>query len=225
MSFAAHNSSEPLVTNEPLEPEELEEYDDQVFEMKNFSTITPRKSSSIPIIRTDEMPKENIPKLNLRKRSSNRSLNIPEIRLSEDCQSDEDDSVFKPRVERFLSIVELPPEVLLYAQQKFQINASNIGIVEPLSKKDLKTKKQSTLSLSKVTETKKVIVKQDTSNSSTPREKQKHHQKIRYYHDGSGLSQTARANIIKDIIKNFDLNKYLNDFKSSHIVELKLDKK
>lgn len=98
--------------------------------------------------------------------------------------------LMKNRVERFLSIVELPPEILLL-QQKFAL------------------------------EQEKKAKKKGSKEKSEMAEKNKNNN-IRHYHDGSGLSQGARADIIKEIIKNFDMESYVNNFIEKNVIEVKL---
>ena len=45
------------------------------------------------------------------------------------------------------------------------------------------------------------------------------------YRNGNGLPQQVRAEIIRNIIKNFNLEKYISQFKAEYIVEIELDKK
>lgn len=123
-------------------------------------------------------PIARLPKRSIAKTSSNET--DPELDL------------IKNRVERFLSIVELPPEVLLL-QQKYAIQQET-----QTKKKSYKDKKEN---------------KEKNKNKS-----------IRNYHDGSGLCQSVRADIIKEIIKNFDMEKYINDFYEKNAIKVNLSK-
>ncbi|CAF0922859.1 unnamed protein product [Brachionus calyciflorus] len=116
-------------------------------------------------------------------------------RADSTSSNEDDDEIdkLKPRVERFLSIAEIPPDILLL-QQKLEIQA----------RKNSKTNKED-------------LKKSNKINN-------KSNKNIHHYHNGSSLSRAERAKIIKDIIKNFDLEKYISDFNEKDVIEVKLDK-
>ena len=120
-------------------------------------------------------------------RLSKRSLTKTSI-----VDNDNELDLIKNRVERFLSIVELPPEVM-QLQEKFALQLE-------------KNKKR-----------KNPKVYKDNKEWNKNRT-------FRNYHDGSGLSQEFRANIIREIISNFNLESYINKFLEKNIIQVKLSK-
>ena len=64
--------------------------------------------------------------------------------------------------------------------------------------------------------------------SSVPKLRQnsfKKSNKYSFFEHGYGLSQIEKANIIADIIRNFDMDKYLTEFKSKDFAIIKLNKR
>jgi hypothetical protein len=143
-------------------------------------------------------------------------------------EEEEEEIKRKARIERFLSICEIPQSVLNYTQQKFlQISELNANNSKKLS---LNGKQQG---MSSKSEKGKETEKKNKSESEKGVEKksksplswfnQKH--RVRYYHNGSSLPQQHKKEIIFDIISNYDPENYLKEFKSSLVIEIKLDKK
>ncbi len=154
---------------------------------------------------------------------------------SNDDDDDEEDKIMAPRIERFLSIVEIPPEILLYTQQlAHQQREAKAAQEDKMAKKKQKNDQQNKVGVGKkVQQNAKKKDDSHPTNDDLINETRKGSNKcvmfdrnsIRHYHNGSGLTQAAKREIIKSIIKNFDMNKYLQEFKESQIVEVKLDRK
>ena len=149
---------------------------------------------------------------------------------------DEEEIYVRPRVERFLSVYELPPEVLLFTQQNYprigsektkdksiidvdQSSSSGSRVfnkpkspelVKNIHNLDLKPKKSIT----------EVSVITNAYKLSLPNVK-----KVKTYHNGTGLSQTVKAEIIRNIIKNLDVDKYVKDFKAENATVIKVRSK
>lgn len=111
------------------------------------------------------------------------------------------------RVNRFLSVFD-PEEIKKFAQMNTSIveEDENCAVEVPArasgkpdSKKPAKTNAQVS----------------DAKND----------KKIKTYHDGSGIPQNVKAEIIRNIIRNIDVDGYVNKMLASDIVEIKLDEK
>jgi hypothetical protein len=158
-------------------------------------------------------------------------------KASEESTSDDDygDMIgFAPRVERFLSIVEIPPEILMYTQQ----------LANQQTKKAADRPKNEAVEQSATTDTNNNTTKQKSSRfpnlkppygrvnnakkakaKTAPNKADEDKEMIRHYRNGAGLSQAAKREIIRDIIRNFDMKKYLSEFKESSVVEITYDRR
>jgi hypothetical protein len=210
-----------------------------------------RKSTFSPLIKLKPKPstiKKSV-KLEPKKEVNNEE---------DDIINEDEDNYFKakPRVERFLSIVEIPQEILYYTQQKFGGLSEMGGIGE--ENEDLDTEKENDEKkvspkkdnlnrmeniaeedsdidenqveekpIEKLTISTKLpeINKRNRKTLSEKKPKKKPVETIKFYYNGSTLSQQAKAQIIKNIIDNYDLDKYLNEFKSNFYVDIIFDKK
>jgi len=114
--------------------------------------------------------------------------------------SDSECKVSDQRVSRFLSTID-PEEIKKFAQLNSSIAEEDESFdgapARPPVKAD--TKKQSAKNISDG--------KQDKL-------------KIKSYHDGSGIPQNVKAEIIRSIIQNLDVDGYVNKMMSSDIVEI-----
>jgi hypothetical protein len=161
-------------------------------------------------------------------------------RFARKASEDDDDygeiTSFAPRIERFLSIVELPPEILMYTQQLAQQRskeaadrtknetAEQNGPSEATKDAKKQTKPRFPVlkpPYGRVDPAKKKKANQKTATSKADEDKEM----IRHYRNGAGLSQAAKREIIRDIIRNFDMKKYLSEFKESSVVEITYDKR
>ncbi len=101
-------------------------------------------------------------------------------------------------VQRFLSICDIPEEVMLTC------NLTSDTILDMVQEDVAPINK-----------------KLDTFR----KDSYKRSNKYSFFQNGSGLSPNCKAQIIRDIIRNFNLAKYLNDFKAKDVAILKLNKK
>lgn len=122
----------------------------------------------------------------------------------------------RPRVDRFLSIVEIPPEIIWLTQQAFaKNNAKNESIDEEEEPKLEENKTKPTTLITNKNKKPKIKKKQ----------KRKESFNIFKFDYGSSLTQQAKANIIKEIIKNYDLDLFMNELRSRDVVQINLNKK
>jgi len=183
-------------------PEEGEDENDMLVELKSFKKLNIQKR------KTNTNAKEI---QNTLKRS-----NSEEKTTNDDIEEDEEPTN-KPRVERFLSICEIPPEILLYQQEmqrKFGATDDNAGcgLFGQKSKKENGTPKLGLIPKRQFPTKKNDFERIDKTKSFSTK-------------FGNGLSQQVRAEIIRNIIKNFNLENYINQFKSDYVIEIELDKK
>ena len=116
-------------------------------------------------------------------------IKISEPSLSNDRLSEEDDKeLFNSRIERFLSVCELPEDVALLAHQRLERP-------DTIHEED-----------EEVPEIQRPKTKSSSKSRKTPK-------------------QIEKANIIADIIRNFDMDKYLKDFKLNESAVIKLSER
>jgi hypothetical protein len=155
-----------------------------------------------------------------------------------------DDEIIKPRAERFLSVCESSPDILNYEfinssssssrssikKAKIQIDknktTSTTTTTTPSSsndkKNEIKKKEKSTLNENN-SKTKDTMDYFKSSSFLKPTINEVHH-KIKSYRDGTGLPQSRRKQIIKEIIDDFNIEKFLDDFKRKNIIKIELNK-
>lgn len=124
----------------------------------------------------------------------------------------------RPRVDRFLSIVEIPPEVVWLSQQKFAKQFSMPDIEETAIDETKATEAEP--------EVKKLeqILKKKT-NKKVKKIDNKGKNSSRSNLNGSTLSQETKARIIKDIIRNYDIDYFMDELRAKDIVQIQLNKK
>ena len=183
-------------------PEECEDENDTLVELKSFKTLNIQKRKS------NSSPRQTQNTLNQNSKEKDNTTN-DDIDEDEECTS-------KPRMERFLSICEIPPEILLYQQEMQRKFGAGGGEANGSPEKNSKI--NNVLAKNVFGQKKKFPIKKNdferidkTKSFSTK--------------FGNGLSQQVRAEIIKNIIKNFNLENYINQFKSNFVIEIELDKK
>ncbi len=149
--------------------------------------------------------------------------NSPKIKpppnwLRSDEEDDEDDIMEEApimrRVERFLSIVDLPQDVIYATQQVFAQRHSIIAEEDENEEEEGETAQVAN---------KAVAVK--GANKSRNVESFQKSNKFSYFQEGYGLSQDQKAKIISDIIKNFNMERYLEEFRERDTALIKLKKK
>lgn len=218
---------------------------------------TKTKLAAKPIRKTTFSPLIKLkPKPNLIKKSAVKFEPKKIVNDEDDDVINEDEDIYlkaKPRVERFLSIVEIPQEILYYTQQKFgglaelgeenedtdQENQSDekkdapkkdgINRMENIAEEDsdLDENQVEEKAIEKIPVSTKLpeIVNKNNKTLCDKKSKKKTVETVKFYYNGSTLSQQAKAQIIKNIIDNYDLDKYLNEFKSKYYVDIIFDKK
>jgi hypothetical protein len=187
-------------------------------------------------------PRAARPRIQLKKKTKKESDDENETKKKSDDEDIEDEEFSsKPRVERFLSICEIPPEILMYTQQiygsQFQDqnhdeqhkeessqdnkaqDSSNNNNIKDEKNAFLVNKRNSKLLSERIKLNNKKKMKKSTSSNDLKGEK------IKHYHNGSGLSQKVRKEIIKSIIKSYDIEKYIRNFNSNYVIEVELNKK
>jgi hypothetical protein len=177
-------------------------------------------------------------------------------------EDEEEELRMKPRVERFLSVVELSPEVMWLQQQKLQqllLAKSRANGDEDDSEKEEEEEKEkgkendeedtsNKSSYDEKSASKPLLKRQATHASSAPGcvsktktatfteltklsgskaapKANSFGARWRYPRmNTSSLSQATKADIIRNIIRNLNVENYLSEFRSSEVVEMKLDK-
>lgn len=153
-------------------------------------------------------------------------------------ESSDADEEFKKRVQRFLSVVEIPQEqILIYTPSAVMSNSGKVktngassgnGFFESLvQSNESQSNASSTKNTKNVTKlstesVKLTIVDVDGSDASVVKTKMN---RLKGYRNGTGLTQDKKARIIKEIIKNYDLDAYMDKIKETSVVEYKHDKK
>jgi hypothetical protein len=211
--FSLNNFS--LQTNEANETPPATLNSPTKFSKKNIQTFN---TSSLDESNQTEQSEITVP-------NSHHSQTQPEA-LSEE---EEEEMKRKARIERFLSICDIPQSVLYYTQQKFQqiseLNAKNSKQkLTPSNKQQAVSSKQQKNHESK-NKNKAVFEKGRGKKSKSPMSWLNQNSQVRYYHNGSSLPQQHKKEIIFDIISNYDPENYLQEFKNSLVIEIKLDKK
>ena len=140
---------------------------------------------------------------NLREIRLKKKQSIPKINVEEDREEP------MKRVQRFLSVAELPEEFTKLVQS---FTRRQSLIIEESDDED------ENLNTSK-TKLKLPVVKEPRKDSF------KKSNKYSFYEHGYGLSQEEKANIISDIIRNFNVDRFLKEFKDSYVVSYKYKKK
>ena len=186
---------------------EIKEEDESAEEQINIiQPVRERRTSSI--------------KNSERKRSINSKIKkqqqINETDLDESSCSE---PLNRPRVDRFLSIVEIPPEIIWLTQQAFaKNNAKNESI-------DEEEEEEPKLEENKTKPTTLIANKNKKPKTKKKQKKRKESFNIFKFVYGSSLTQQAKANIIKEIIKNYDLDLFMNELRSRDVVQINLNKK
>lgn len=124
-----------------------------------------------------------------------------------------------PRVDRFLSIVEIPPEILWLTQQKFAQKFQNMPEVDETKLDEVDEEKLVESNVESTKKGKKHAKK--TNKLKTDKNKAG----SRSFRDGSTLTQEVKAQIIKDIIRNYDLDLYIKEAKARDVVQIEYKKK
>lgn len=179
-----------------------EESKDQVCELEP-KIQTRRAAPRIKIIQVDEEPS-----------SSKTSTATTKQPIKTPAAKKFDDDALSQRVQRFLSIVDIPPEEVTFAAQNYdKVIARHRA----------------------ASETQKIIEDEDTLHSADARGRKVslfkgQQQKSGLSRPGAaaykiGLSQEAKSRIIKEIIANYDQERFLDQFRSTSIAEVKLEKK
>ena len=151
--------------------------------------------------------------------SRNKYRNNKRTSLRDDDNEEEDEeSLAKSRVSRFLSIIELPPEVLqlqlantvpypysLEEEDETQTLKPDIKTVNPLPSPSLVHRSKSDILDDEV------------------EKKRKEKSRIRHYENGSGIPQHVKAKIIMSILKDLDVDKSISRYLEPDIVSIKLD--
>lgn len=122
-----------------------------------------------------------------------------------DIGESEEKEIINFRIQRFLSVCELSDEVVLLTQKAFLRPNTIMEEDENQENEDSNLK---VASLPKL--------RQNSFKKSN---------KFSFFEHGYGLSQLEKANIIADIIRNFDMDKYLKEFQSKDCAIIKLRKK
>jgi hypothetical protein len=191
-------------------------------------------------------PKERKPsirKVRTRRINSKPNLNKQTAKTETDEEDSENDDstshlMNRPRVDRFLSIVEIPPEVVWLTQQKFANNMANKWNDNSIEEADENEPDSNQENETKIEQQAKP---NDTAKSKAPKTKcqldtnKKKHSIFNNNNNmnlfgtdqifGTGLSQTAKAQIIKDIIRNYDIDRFMNQLRAKEVVQIKLNKK
>jgi hypothetical protein len=124
----------------------------------------------------------------------------------------------RPRVDRFLSIVEIPPEIIWLTQQAFAKNNAKNESIDEEEEEEPKLDENKTKPTTLITNKKK-------KPKIKKKQKRKESFNIFKFDYGSSLTQQAKANIIKEIIKNYDLDLFMNELRSRDVVQINLNKK
>jgi hypothetical protein len=189
--------NKPHNKNETIVEEEEEEENDTLVELKNFKNLNIQSRRPLRKIKASiqEVPKH---------------ATDDDNETNDDIEEAEE-PVGKPRVERFLSICEIPPEILMY-QQEMQRKFGGGGGVGQERRTDNDAPKKIPGKKNRFAAKKNDFEKIDKTKSFSTK-------------FGNGLSQQVRAEIIRNIIRNFNLENYINQFKSDYVIEIELDKK
>lgn len=182
-----------------------EESKDQVCELEP-KIQTRRAAPRIKIIQVDEEPSSS--------KTSKTSTAATKQPIKTPAAKKFDDDALSQRVQRFLSIVDIPPEEVTFAAQNYdKVIARHRA----------------------ASETQKIIEDEDTLHSADARGRKVslfkgQQQKSGLSRPGAaaykiGLSQEAKSRIIKEIIANYDQERFLDQFRSTSIAEVKLEKK
>lgn len=177
-----------------------EESKDQVCELEP-KIQTRRAAPRIKIIKVDEEPSSS------KTSTTKQPIKTPAAKKF-------DDDALSQRVQRFLSIVDIPPEEVTFAAQNYdKVIARHRA----------------------ASETQKIIEDEDALHSADARGRKVslfkgQQQKSGLSRPGAaaykiGLSQEAKSKIIKEIIANYDQERFLDQFRSTSIAEVKLEKK
>lgn len=189
-----------------------------------------KQAIRIKIIRGD--PNDDASR-NIQPKPRNSSSFAPSS-MGDPSSSSSGDDFMSQRVQRFLSIVDIPPEQLFEANQSYGL----------LTRQQQQSPKQSTNAFTDLPpirhhqqqanntriNNKKASLLLDENNASggggSGKRKTSRNLTRRNSTMNNGLSQEAKARIIREIIENYDLDNYIEEFRRSNIVtEIKLEKK
>ncbi len=131
---------------------------------------------------------------------------LPNEDSGEDSDIFDDPPIMMKRVERFLSIVDLPQDVIYATQQVF---AQRHSVIAEEDENDEDEQN------GQVTAKTSVLAVKSFQKCN----------KFSYLQEGYGLSQEQKAKIIANIIENFDMDYYLNEFREKNAALIKLQKK
>ena len=128
----------------------------------------------------------------------------------------------KPRVDRFLSIVEIPPEIVWLTQQKFAKQFQDM--MEEIDENNLEKETKEPSKEEQEKESKKVdSVK---PKKTTKQKKKKTNEKTNKNNFAlSGLTQEMKAQIIKDIIRNYDIELFIKEARARDVIQIEIKKK
>lgn len=213
-----NNSSERKFQEEDEEQTSLElnETDDQVSELTHFKKLSLGRANRAPQPPPPQLFTSNISLNKLDQMVKKNPTHHRQV-STESKPSQEDEELFlAPRVERFLSVVEIPAEILMYMQMA-EANAAAQRRAEA-------EKKAQAEAAAANSGRHGAFGKRFAAHNHRAKPKVIDNDKdlIRRL-QGSGLNQAAKREIIRDIIKHFDMKKYLNDFKERNIIEINFD--
>lgn len=139
-----------------------------------------------------------------------------------DDLTDEEEEMLRmrQRISRFLSVCDLPDEVVAMTQQSFE---QRIHTQETIEEEDEEATELD------VTKTGKMDTERKGRNPKLKGSPSRQHSfmnsnKFSYYERGYGLSQEEKTRIITDIIRDFDLERYVDEFKEKQVLSIKLKK-
>lgn len=159
-----------------------------------------------------------------RKRSINSKTKKQQQQANAEADLDESscsEPLNRPRVDRFLSIVEIPPEIIWLTQQAFAKNNAKNESINEEEEEEPKLEENKT----KPTTTTAIMNRNKKPKIKKKQQKRKESFNIFKFDYGSSLTQQAKANIIKEIIKNYDLDLFMNELRSRDVVQINLNKK
>jgi hypothetical protein len=189
----------------------------------------------------------NIPKTNNDAFKSKVNFNVPKINISDsedniiyssdneissvetNKQKETEGLLMEPkdfRVDRYLSISDIPEASLFTDGGKSSLNHASINEEEYYETIDSIERRH-------VAEfTNHHDVKANTITDKTKsqqkidayfEEQNKKRLKLKSYHDGCGIPQNVKADIIRSILKDYNIDYYVNKFVGSDVAEIKLD--
>lgn len=140
---------------------------------------------------------------------------------TDDLTDEEEERLrMRQRISRFLSVCDLPDEVVAMTQQSFE---QRIQTQETIEEED---EEATGLDATKTGEME--AEKKDRNPKLKGLSSRQHSfmnsNKFSYYERGYGLSQEEKTRIITEIIRDFDLERYVDEFKEKEVLSIKLKK-